>query len=101
MPESRRSPTGILSVAVVILLAVLVAIGGLYIQQAAENYGSVQSRETVNQSTGELGAQGQRYEWRMVTTWPKNFPGIGLTPERFSKLIERMSNGRLVIPSLR
>ena len=97
MPESRRSPTGILSVAVVILLAVLVAIGGLYIQQAAENYGSVQSRETVNQSTGELGAQGQRYEWRMVTTWPKNFPGIGLTPERFSKLIERMSNGRLVI----
>jgi TRAP-type mannitol/chloroaromatic compound transport system substrate-binding protein len=37
------------------------------------------------------------FQWKMVTTWPKNFPGLGEAPERFSKDVERMSNGRLKI----
>lgn len=37
------------------------------------------------------------YHWKMVTTWPKRFPGVGLAPENFARLVKDMSNGRLVI----
>ena len=37
------------------------------------------------------------YEWRMVTTWPKNLPGMGIAPETMAKKIRTMSNGRLNI----
>ena len=39
----------------------------------------------------------QTYKWRMVTTWPKNFPGVGTGPENYVKLVDEMSNGRLKI----
>ncbi len=35
--------------------------------------------------------------WKMVTTWPKNFPGLGTAPENFSRLVEKMSGGRLQV----
>lgn len=41
-------------------------------------------------------AQG-RIEWRMVTTWPKNFPGQGTSAERFAKAVGEASDGRLTI----
>ena len=41
-------------------------------------------------------AQGLR-RWRMVTTWPKNFPGLGTGAELVAKLITRASAGRLTI----
>lgn len=37
------------------------------------------------------------YNWQMVTSWPKNFPGLGTGPERFAKNVKEMSNGRLNI----
>ena len=37
------------------------------------------------------------YKWRMVTTWPKNLPGLGTAPERMAENIRVMSNGRLDI----
>ncbi|USD21514.1 TRAP transporter substrate-binding protein [Microbulbifer variabilis] len=37
------------------------------------------------------------FEWKLVTTWPKNFPGLGQAPERFAKNVELMSSGRLKI----
>ena len=27
------------------------------------------------------------YNWKMVTTWPKNLPGLGTSPERMAKKI--------------
>ena len=36
-------------------------------------------------------------EWRMVTAWPKNFPGLGTAPERFAQIVGDMSGGRLRI----
>ena len=35
--------------------------------------------------------------WRMATTWPKNFPGIGVGAQRFADKIQAASGGRLVI----
>ncbi|MCB1691638.1 MAG: TRAP transporter substrate-binding protein [Pseudomonadales bacterium] len=33
----------------------------------------------------------------MVTTWPKNLPGVGVAPERLAEVLRKMSNGRLQI----
>jgi UDP-N-acetylglucosamine 1-carboxyvinyltransferase len=39
----------------------------------------------------------QTYHWKMVTAWPKNFPGLGSAAERLSERVAAMSNGRLII----
>ncbi|MPQ76378.1 TRAP transporter substrate-binding protein [Hydrogenovibrio sp. JE_KL2] len=33
--------------------------------------------------------------WKMVTTWPKNFPGLGTGANRVAELINQMSGGRI------
>lgn len=35
--------------------------------------------------------------WRMVTTWPKNFPGLGVSAQRLADRITAASAGRLTI----
>jgi len=35
--------------------------------------------------------------WRMVTTWPKNFPGLGVGAQRLADRITAVSGGRLTI----
>ena len=37
------------------------------------------------------------FEWKMVTTWPPNFPGMGTGVARFVEQVARASNGRLKI----
>lgn len=39
----------------------------------------------------------KKYEWRLVTSWPKNYPGLGMAPERIADLVEEMSNGQMKI----
>ena len=41
-------------------------------------------------------AQGT-FKWRMVTTWPKNFPGLGTGANLLAKMIGEMSEGRLEV----
>jgi TRAP-type mannitol/chloroaromatic compound transport system substrate-binding protein len=38
-----------------------------------------------------------RTTWRMVTTWPRNAPGVGVNAQRFADRVAAMSDGRLVI----
>jgi TRAP-type mannitol/chloroaromatic compound transport system substrate-binding protein len=40
---------------------------------------------------------GRRYRWKMVTTWPKNFPGLGTGANFLAGLIAQMSAGRIEI----
>jgi len=40
------------------------------------------------------------YNWRLVTTWPKGFPGLGTAPENFARLVKEMSAGRINIKVL-
>jgi TRAP-type mannitol/chloroaromatic compound transport system substrate-binding protein len=42
----------------------------------------------------------QKFSWSLVTTWPKNYPGLGMAPERFSKLVEEMTQGQLKVTGL-
>ena len=34
---------------------------------------------------------------KMVTTWPKNFPGLGVSAERTAKRINDLTNGELEV----
>ncbi|RLA09946.1 MAG: ABC transporter substrate-binding protein [Gammaproteobacteria bacterium] len=43
------------------------------------------------------GEPARTYEWKMVTTWPKNFPGLGTSANELAEAIEAMSGGRLKI----
>ena len=36
-------------------------------------------------------------EWRMVTSWPRNLPGPGVSAQRLADAITTMSNGRLAV----
>ena len=50
------------------------------------------------QATAGGGAEAQQtYEWKLVTTWPKNFPALGHAPELLADKVEAMSNGRMKI----
>lgn len=42
-----------------------------------------------------LAQDGATIEWKMVTSWPKNLPGPGVTARRIADSIGRMSGGRL------
>lgn len=48
-------------------------------------------------SDGKQQVTQKTYQWKMVTTWPKNFPGLGMAAENFAELVERMSGGRLKV----
>ncbi|WP_319381090.1 TRAP transporter substrate-binding protein [Thiomicrorhabdus sp.] len=37
------------------------------------------------------------FEWKMVTTWPKNFPGLGTGANNIARLITEMSGGRIKV----
>ena len=51
----------------------------------------------VAASTNSVRAQTRTYRWKMVTTWPPNFPGLGTSVVRMVKNIERASGGRIKI----
>jgi TRAP-type mannitol/chloroaromatic compound transport system substrate-binding protein len=42
-------------------------------------------------------AQGQTYNWRMATTWPRGLAIFHDGAERFAKIVEERSGGRLRI----
>jgi len=47
---------------------------------------------------GAAGAEpAKTFKWKLVTSWPKNFPGLGTAPERFAEQVEQLSGGRLTI----
>ncbi len=47
-------------------------------------------------ATGTVQAK-SKFKWKMVTTWPKNFPGLGTGANKLAKLITEMSGGRLKV----
>lgn len=45
--------------------------------------------------TTQAAVQQETFNWKMVTAWPKNYPGLGTSPERLAERINSMSDGRL------
>ena len=83
--ESRYSPAIILA-----LLAALVLVTALWVVDRGR---SDKVRSGVHSSATEA----EVIKWKLVTTWPKNFPGLGLGPETIARTVREMSNGRLQI----
>ena len=54
------------------------------------------SNDTDVQSVQEIDKD-KTYNWRLVTSWPKNYPGLGMAPERIADLVEEMSDGQMKI----
>ncbi len=52
---------------------------------------------SAQQATGEGLPETTAIEWKLVTTWPKNLPGLGSAPENFARYVNAMSNGRLSV----
>jgi len=51
----------------------------------------------ANCSTGLAAAADEAIEWKMVTTWPRDFPGLGTGAANLAELIGKLSNGRLTV----
>ena len=86
--EKRYTPLYIL-----LLVAALVTVLGLW---AVDRTGRI--GENTGQRDGpDTPAGGETFRWEMVTTWPKNFPGLGSAAENFARYINEMSAGRLTV----
>ena len=71
------------SLIIIALMASLVACGG---QNGAANNGANSAQQPQ-----------QVIKWKMVTTWPKNYPGLGTGANYMAKAITEMSGGRLEV----
>ena len=49
------------------------------------------------QNTATVAANFKPVKWKMVTTWPKNFPGLGTGANFLAEQITRMSGGRIQV----
>ncbi len=89
MPQEKSyTPLVILGLVSALMLTL-----GLYVAEKAQNF----DRSGVVVSASGLQGSTQQFNWRLVTSWPKNFPGLGTAPEKFASLVNRMSDGRLQI----
>ena len=49
------------------------------------------------QNTATVTAKFKPVKWKMVTTWPKNFPGLGTGANFLAERITQMSGGRIQV----
>jgi TRAP-type mannitol/chloroaromatic compound transport system substrate-binding protein len=88
---NRSSNASTTPLIILALVAALVAMSWLYVGERSRHYVA-----DDNARTAALGGE-RVYQWKLVTTWPKNFPGLGTAPEKFAEVVNRMSRGRLQI----
>ncbi len=69
--------------------AALGAVGAGLLGQSCASESSKAAESGIDRS--------KKYRWKMVTTWPPNFPVIGEGCEQFSEWVKTMSDGRLDI----
>jgi TRAP-type mannitol/chloroaromatic compound transport system substrate-binding protein len=84
--EKQYTPIIILA-----LVAALVATLGLWASEKSGESGGPDEAAFSGSTNNE------HYEWKMITTWPKNFPGLGFAAENFSRDVSEMSDGRLTV----
>ena len=70
-------------------MKVLIYIFTVLILVSCSNEQSISSEQNLTND--------QKYNWRLVTSWPKNYPGLGMAPERIADLVEEMSDGQMKI----
>ncbi len=73
---------------ILLLVSALVVLSSAYVVKSAGNSGQLMVSASSQQ---------QAIHWKMTTSWPKGFPGLGTAPETFADYVEAMSDGRLKI----
>ena len=54
-------------------------------------------KQTGSGSECESASTSETFEWKMVTSWPPNFPGLGTGANHLAETINKLSGGRLKI----
>lgn len=57
----------------------------------------IMGRTDAQSNAGNSRISDKQYEWKMVTTWPPNFPILGEACQLFADRVEAMSAGRMKI----
>ena len=83
--ERRYTPLVILG-----LVSALVLVIALWVM-------GVGGKQASAPGTADPLGTGELIQWKLVTTWPKNFPGLGMGPVNFARLVEDMSGGRMQV----
>ena len=78
-------------------LAVLVLAAALVVTVALWVNDRLREDAVAGASRGGDSAVEEVIEWKLVTTWPKNLPGLGHTPEVFADMVREMTGGRINI----
>lgn len=86
--QTRYTPWWMPAV-IVALVAACAILFALLVFKSAKN--------TSAETTSHVQLDQQTFRWKLVTTWPKRFPGLGLAPENFADLVRDMSKGRLIV----
>ncbi|MFC3093669.1 ABC transporter substrate-binding protein [Alteromonas sediminis] len=74
------------------LRVVLLAVTALFLMSCSDK--QAPSSATTGPATKTAA---EPIKWKLVTSWPKNFPGLGQTPETFANYVNAMSGGRLTV----
>lgn len=56
-----------------------------------------QQQKTAEPNAVAPAASFKPVKWKMVTTWPKNFPGLGTGANKLAELITQMTGGRVQV----
>lgn len=86
-PQSKNYTPAI----ILLLVSALVSVSWLYVIERAQKSSASDGVASVEKG------QEQIFEWKMVTSWPKNFPGLGTAPETFARVLNTMTDGRLTV----
>lgn len=65
--------------------------------KAAATSGILTSASLSSSAAHSASNKSAKIKWKMVTSWPKNFPGLGTGANDLAKLITQMSGGRLKV----
>ncbi len=78
-----------LPVVVIFLVSALVLVVGLWAVDSRDQSRPLPAVDGLSDTPD--------YRWKLVTTWPKNLPGLGAAPENFARYVNEMSGGRLEV----
>ncbi len=74
---------------IVVLLAIIALLFAILVMKKIDDPEINLSKQNASST--------QIYHWKMVTSWPKNTPGLGVSAEKIANIINEMSAGRLQI----
>lgn len=76
-----------------LLVLIIILLTALVLEKINRN----KQPATAAITASENAPSAQQYHWKMVTSWPKNTPGLGVGAENLARVIKEMSGGRLQI----